>query len=461
MTMILQRTGSNGTQDLRFTMLQLYEQVLRETQLGEYYRGGDATLGSVSLDDPELRTVRRPREFWRGAYWWNPVETGSSTFREVANYVPAEGKVEWQVPAAGTLSAGYFLMRWPHPLQFMHIIADTLREDVWLPTMTATSFVKDFDMEAMESLTATYWNAPGATAEKYQDFTIHGQQSLHVLDASGGFGYAEPDGGFAVVGGKGYHLSVLARAAEVASPVTLRVVDDDTSTVIAEKSWSGTTWGRIFIDLQLPADTTAISIRLVPSDSSSGYFKDLIFYPYGVNSVPLPGWIREEAQVKAVFKLTPQQFADPDIWLPQYDGVREQDWAPFIDRFSDHEQAVLLSKTRVLQDPLYAYVKRPASVDGYTMNGRSWSTSEQVLSYSTQLSSNRDWTAAAVKLRLYAMMNSWPGAAAFDKDWIKGQVDLAQRVVNESRAQAARQFQLLEEAPSRPRMVRRNFYGSF
>lgn len=445
------------------TVLDLMKQVMRETQLGEFFAtGGAAADGTVSMVDMRHLGGQYSKEYWRGAWFFLPQ---SGEFRPVRRFIPEEGRISWDEPlddVDNKLDYGYMLIRWPHPEVLLQHIIDTFNQDVWLPTVSATSFVPDFDMELHPSSVSLWWDAdPGVTVTKDSTPPLsHGLRCLKVA-ATTNPGAASPVAGFAIAENKGYHLSVMAHSSGGGSRAYIKCVDRATAHVIAEHSWDGQGWARMFIDLQIGTTTEVVDIEL-GCDTTGKYarFKDLIFYPFGERNIPLPGWVREADQVKKIFRLDAEHFENPELWLASYQGRSQAGWVPQIDKLATSGPGQLTSHTGRLEDPLYFVAKRQLDLDGPYIGGDDYVDGNYDPVHTSLFNINMVWAVAALKMRLYQAMDAWPGSASYDKDWLKAQKQTVERQKNQCMMTASREMDRFLTADEVPLHYKRNFYGS-
>jgi hypothetical protein len=281
------------------------------------------------------------------------------------------------------------------------------------------------------------------------------------VDAASNPGAAWPKSGFAIANNKGFHLSVMAQSSGNGASAYLKCIDRDTSNVIAEHSWDGQGWARMFIDLQIGSSTSLVDIHL-GCDTTEEYarFKDLIFYPYGVQSIPLPGWVREADQVKKVFRLKPEHFENPEIWLASFQGRHQAGWVPQVDKFATSQPGQLTSHTGTLNDPLYFVGRRQLDLDGPYIGGEDYAQGHYTPLRISLFNINMLWAVAALKMRLYQAMDAWPGSASYDKDWLKAQKTMVERQKNQCMMSASREMDRFLAADDVPMHYKRNFYGS-
>jgi hypothetical protein len=439
-------TATTPTVEL-LTRPQVISRYLRGTGFGQ--TGTVTATGTVSqvIDTTRLLASVYQHESLRG---WVRVSTTTDNAAPVgeiraissSGYDPNQGIIEVVPNFSVALDTGdtyevHFII---HPQDVLDHIDDICKNDYYLPTWSVLSELDDGDME--QSVTAA-WTAVNATmAKRTTEPSMTGKRWMRVtLSADGG--YIKSATTVKVDAGGAYSISALACPAGASYDATLILYDETNSANIKTWNYTGETRVRIQENIVIPSTCHAVTVRL--SGTSNGNvcdWDDVSLLHVSSRDVPLPWWVRDAAQVKAVFNWRPSPIAAvgsaSHVYAPELDGRQTRDWEPRDSAFGGG-QLRLASRVSSLTGLMYIYGKR---------NEEAFSSDIE----SKHLDAN--YTHAALLNKIYASLSGLPASGTYNIKWITAQADKWEK---EYRKEQYKQAQRVESVLSGPTPTA--FYG--
>ncbi|HYE79426.1 MAG TPA: hypothetical protein VEI97_15685, partial [bacterium] len=215
------------------------------------------------------------------------------------------------------------------------------------------TLVVDGDMET--SGTGSWTTTAFATATKVTNTNAReGSQSLRVV-VSGGAGYAQSE---EILTDPQIYTSwyVRARLRAVSGTMYVKARDTDNNQDIESATWDGEGWGVVEFTFTPTAAAEGFRILFGSDDSSAeGYLDEVIAYPLGLRTIPLPSWVTSRDQVRRlVYGETGHQRDDLGaVWGYPHWSVREDTANP--------NSAFSLTVDPALHGPAYLEAWRPFS----------------------------------------------------------------------------------------------------
>jgi hypothetical protein len=388
----------------------LIERFLRETGLGDY---GTATGGSTStlIDTTLLQSTEYPENYRKGEWLRISFDAGAAgaapqgEIRSVTKDEPEQGKLTVGTPFSAAPASGdkYQTFRQLHPQRLLDFIDQILTNDLWLPAWQLLTEVPDGDMEQSNT---TDWVGTNATVTKATaEPALNGSRWLSVATTSAN-GYAE-SGTIRVIPGKTYHLSALVRTSAASTTAELIAYDKTNSAAITSKTSVLQNTARLWFKFAAPATCYQVSVRLANQENSkTSLWDDVVCFREGTKDIALPWWVKNEDQVKGVFRLRPETVGT-NLWDSALTGIIDGNRWTFQDNAQGRGQLRLVAQQGTINEPLYIYGTRnePAFTDENTDTRRI----------------DGNWMQACLAYRVFAALMSSPNSGLLDMGWIKEQ----------------------------------------
>ena len=280
-----------------------------------------------------------------------------------------------------------------------------MKEDCYLPCWTILTEVPDGDMEQNNT---TDWAATDATVTKItSEPALWGKRWLSVVTTSAG-GYASSNT-LNVVPGKVYHLSALCRATAGSTTAQMTLYDVTNSAVLdrVESTYLNTV--RLHTQVAIPDDCHQVAIRLGNSENEvTSVWDEVSFWGLDSRTYPLPWWVKNKAQVKAVCTSTFAHIAD-NVWDGSPKLITDKNKWDFADSAFGRGQLSVMTK--------YGSPERPLYVVG-TRNESAWAN-ENAETKNVSL----NWVIARMMYLLFRRMMQPMRVGNINMDWVKEQVN--------------------------------------
>lgn len=300
------------------TRNQLFKRFLRETGLGSY---GIATSGGSGIinDTVNLLSTQFTTSDWPGGWARIAKDAGGAAaapegeINPITTYDPiTNGRITTNPVFTANPAVGdeYELWKYPNPNLVKDFLDQCLKNDIYLPCWTILSEIPDYDMEANNVLD---WTASNATVTKITDTEPEGsnfsKRKLSVVTTSTN-GYART-ATIKVEPTKRYHVSAVAMSSAASTTAQLQCYDVTNSAEILSKTSNRQYPNRIDFDITTPATCNQVQIRLIGQENSvTVYWDEVVFYSVDNGDIALPWWVKNKAQVKAVFEVELYQLGD-------------------------------------------------------------------------------------------------------------------------------------------------------
>lgn len=400
--------------DLQLTQQAIMRRLIRDCQLGAYGSITSSTAKNEFVDSVTLKSGMYSEEEFATA--WVRIDSLNSgltsapygEIRPVDEFRPEEGRIivspQFTVqPAAGDT---YTIIRALHPRHILDFITDILTNNAWVPDWAFASEFPDGDME--QNNTTSYTGVNGTVTKQTAEPLMYGRRYLRVANTTGGDDYAKNASSIFVEPGKGYHLSAAARCSDASTTAALQAWDVTNDALIKEVNISRRQMVRLFLDLTVPSTCKELQVRFVTRGAIASYVEwdGVILYPLAVQQVALPFWVHNKDQIKRVFRMTPQGFAQQEIWLATLQGKPEQAW-DFRNRYGDGRGELYTMSTMTAM-PMFIYGLR--NEVAFTDD----TTDKKQL--------RADWFQAWLGYKVFDASASFQGAESMNTKWIDTQL---------------------------------------
>jgi len=310
------------------TRADLIRQILRETRLGEY---GTATGGSTStiVDTTKLKSDQFNDTDFVGQWARIEYDAGGAAaapegeIRPITAFAPSTGTltVSPEFSAAPASTDKYQTFR-IHPQIILDFIDQVVAQDAWVPCWTILTEVPDGDMEQSG---VTEWTASNATVTKVStEPAMMGSRWLSVATTSAG-GYAQ-SATWRVRPSEKYHLSALVRANAASTTAKLIAWDVTNGAEIDSKTTTRQDVNRLWFEFTAPATCDQVAVRVANVENTvTTLWDEVCGYALNSASIRLPWWVKSSAQVKGVFRLSPDT-TGTDLWTAELRGERDNGW---------------------------------------------------------------------------------------------------------------------------------------
>lgn len=345
----------------------IFKRFLRETRAGSYgtttAQGADAT---ELIDTTKLKSGTLRREQLIGA-WVRIPDVGSAAYhgeiRSIVDFVPETGTIEVEPPFSATVAASvdYEIWRLVHPQDIIDSLGTLLTENYWEPVWTILSEVDEYDFEGGAIAWEQDSNATGTATSSIQGMT--GKYCLAVATTSAN-GYVTHDEAITVIPGESYTLMALSKIAAASAGATANLIlyDETNSATIETISHQEITAIRLYKSISIPSTCRSVSIRLSNTESGkTSYWDDVVFFRDGDADIRLPWFIKDESQVKAIYRWVPTQLiggSNPNVYTPELRGRRTHAWQVHQDLFFSDGPNRLISSTETMTYPLFILAVR-------------------------------------------------------------------------------------------------------
>ena len=306
------------------TRNEIFKRFLRETGLGTYGIVTGVSGGATTTfdDTTRLKSTQFNSRDWQGA--WARIAKNAdalSTAPEnevmpITTYDPTTNGRITAPTFTGSIAVGdeYELWRFPNPKSVIDDLDVILREDIYLPCWSILSEAPDFDMEQNNT---TDWTAGANTtlSKASGEPSLDGARWL-ALSTNSNAGSAYNSNAIYVEPGKKYFVSVVAYNPNGAT-LTLEAYDVSNNVTIDSVTWDRRYPGRMHFEFMTPSTCHSLRIYLRHSNvggSQTSYWDELCLYPTDAYDIALPWWIKSKNQIKAVFKLSPIDINNADVW---------------------------------------------------------------------------------------------------------------------------------------------------
>lgn len=420
------------------TRANVLRRCLRETGFGHYGTAtGGAGGGAYLIDTTTLQSSQFSDENDVGAWLRIEYDAGGSSaapeaeIRPINEYSPGEGKYTLSPRFSAAVASGdrYQVWRYIHPQVVLDTLDQVMKEDVWVPSWTLLTECPDGDMEQSHS---TDWTGTNATVTKVTTgAAMVGRRWLSVVSTSAG-GYAA-SATISVAPSRQYHVSALVRAN--AASTTAKLVAYDATNGAEIKSVTSTRLHntRLWLEFTTPATCNQLVIRLVNvEDAVTTFWDEVCVYGMDQNTLLLPWWVKNAAQVKGIFRLTPGTLGD-GLWTPELFGALE----PNLWDFQEDQGKLRLVKRRS------GGISGPRYILG-TRNETAWDSEN---GETKRVDAN--FLAAALNFRLFNQLAYSPIAGTQNTEWLDKALAKWEAAFDaEKRKQAIRLSELIQsEAP--------------
>lgn len=381
----------------------------RETGL---MQTGTATGGDNNYlnDSTRLQSLQFSPDDWVGAFLRISYDAGGAgaapegETRSVTSGEPGAGRLYVSpsftaAPAAGDV---YQLWRRPHPQDVLDHLDTILQQEAWLPCWQLLTECPDGDMEQPGT---SDWTASNATISKVSsEPAMNGSRWLSVATTSGS-GHAK-SATLRVIPGKTYYLSALSRCGASGTTAQLTLWDEVNATAIETISHTQLANVRPWKRFRIPADCTAVTIRIGSSESGkTTYWDDVCFYGIEDYSISLPWWMKNPTQLKGVFRLRPEAVGD-SLLSSSMRGEPDNRW-DLQDSAFGMTRMQLVGRRGYMDEPLFILGSRNETAF----------TSEN----SDYKPVDANFINAALCFKVFNQLCSMPQQGSLDMTWVKAQ----------------------------------------
>jgi len=402
-------TGSWTTATVEaYTRATLLKRILREG-FGEY---GTATGGSTStiVDTGMLQSSGYPDDKYKGMWARIEYDAGGAAaapeleIRPCTASTSSNGTVTVNpVYSAATASGDrYQLWAFMHPQKVLDTLDQVMTQDCFLPEWTLLTEMPDGDMEQNNT---TDWGNSNATLSKVTaEPSLWGKRWLRVTTTDAG-GYAENAAALAVVPGATYHISAIARPTAATTTATVRAYDNTNAATIDLKTYTGSAPGRVYMEVTAPAGCHDLRVRLgATANGVAVDFDEVAVYSTGANSLPLPWWVSNKAQVKGIFRTTWTGLTS-DVWDPMPSMTLDNERWDFRDSAFGRGQLRIVASQGVIPTPMYLFGLRPETA---------WANENTEVKHVDQ-----DWVIARTMQILFRQMQGPLSIGLQHSEWVQ------------------------------------------
>lgn len=345
------------------TRQNITQRFLRETKAGEYgtttATGADAT---ELIDTTKLKSGAKRREQYVGA-WIRIPDVGSAGYhgqiRSIVDYKPETGTLIVEPPFSASVpdAINYEIYRLVHPQDLLDDIATLFEENYFEPVFVMLSELNNYDMEAGTG----GWNNGSNSTVLFTEGVpgMRGRYGLSV-ELTGADGYATNANAIYVVSGESYTLSALVKCSTGSAKLIL--YDETNGATIDTLTSEEQTTVRLYKSIAIPSTCKEVTVHLSNSSPTGfAYWDDIVFFRDGEADIRLPGYIKDDSFVKAVYRWVPTTLiggSNPNVYTPELRGRRTHAWQYQQDLYAYDGEARLVSLTERMTYPLMALVVR-------------------------------------------------------------------------------------------------------
>ena len=389
------------------TRSEVLKRLLREG-LGE---SGTATGGSTStiVDTGMLLSSAYPDDKYKGMWARIEYDAGGAAaapegeIRSVTASVGSTGTVTVSpvFSAAPAASDRYQLWAFIHPQKVLDTLDQVMTQDCFLPEWTLLTEMPDGDMEQDNT---TDWGTSNATVSKVtSEPSLWGKRWLRVTTTGAG-GYAQNAAALAVVPGATYHISAIARPTAATTTATVRAYDNTNAATIDLKTYTGSAPGRVYMEVTAPAGCHDLRVRLGATASGVAVdFDEVAVYSTEANSLPLPWWVSNKAQVKGIFRTTWTGLTS-DVWDPMPSMTLDRERWDFRDSSFGRGQLRIVANQGSITGPMMIFGTRPETA---------WANENTEVKHV-----DMDWLVARVMSVLFRQLQGPLSIGLQHADWI-------------------------------------------
>lgn len=329
----------------------LFKQLALETGL---LFCGTATDGDAQnlYDDLNLKSSQLSPSEWIGG--WARMSSGTleGEIRPIIDFEPELGKIVVEPYFSANVDAADTYELWKINPNFAKDLTDQcLTTDLYLPCWSVLSEVPDYDMEQSHT---TDWTATGTATVSKQTAQPRlgnsGKRYLRIVSVAAGDG--AKSNVLRVLPNRTYHVSAVARCSAAGTTAKLTAYDETNGASIVSYTSDKLFPARIWFTFLTPASCYSVTVRL--SNVEAGVtteWDEVIFQDTAASDVPMPWWVKDESQVKGIFRLQPNSIG-LNLWDSTLKGEDDEGFDT-IPNFGGYTRFKAQSRQGTLTDPLF------------------------------------------------------------------------------------------------------------
>jgi len=329
-----------------------------------------------------------------------------------AAFAPSTGTVTTTAFSAAVASGDkYELWGFVHPQTVLDTIDQVLTQDCYIPDWTLLTEVPDGDME--QSGTTDWTNSNATLSKATAEPQMWGRRYLNVLTTAAG-GYATLATNIRVVPGRRYHFSTLVRCATASTTASLVIYDISNSAAISTKTTTSTVNVRLRTDFTAPVGCNFINIRAgSDEDAKNTCWAQMCLFSPESRDLPLPWWVREKQQVKAVMTCTFDSAGSSDLYqsVPRL-SVDTGRW-DVMDKAFGRGQLSVVSRHGPPSEPVMI------------MGTRNETAFDNDNTEVKRVDAN--WLAACLNYRVFDQLQSLPNSSLLSMSWVNQRMQKFER----------------------------------